>query len=76
MRLSYDKIEHYTGIPRTHIRRAIDVLLNHEWLSIASDVSTTGERQPINVYLLRGDFWGRSASNYIRASTKTRARRP
>jgi hypothetical protein len=66
--LSYDKIEHYTGIARRHIRRAIDVLLNHEWLAITSHVPESRHRHPINLYLLRGDFWGRSHVNYARAA--------
>lgn len=57
--LSYDKIEHYTGIPRRHIRRAIDVLINHEWVSLASSPVEYSDQRPINIYVLRGDFWGR-----------------
>lgn len=63
--LSYDKIEHYTGIPRPRIRHAIDVLINHDWISIATHAvdpiagDITDHRKPTNVYILRGDFWGR-----------------
>jgi hypothetical protein len=66
--LSYDKIEHYTDIPRRHIRRAIDVLLNHEWASIASNPVESSNQRSANIYVLRGDFWGRAARN-ISAST-------
>lgn len=68
--LSYDKIEQYAGIARRHIRRAIDVLLNHEWIAITSHVPQSRQRDPINIYLLRGDFWGRSHSNYARAAAR------
>lgn len=68
--LSYDKIGHYTGIPRPRIRRAIDVLINHEWLSLASQPPTSSPHQPSTIYLLRGDFWGRQHVNYARAVTR------
>jgi DNA-binding transcriptional ArsR family regulator len=72
--LSYDKIEHYTGIPRPRIRHAIDVLINHDWISIAAhavDPIADGiydHRKPTNVYILRGDFWGRPQQTYARAA--------
>jgi hypothetical protein len=66
--LSYDKIEKYTNIPRPRIRRAIDVLLNHDWISISSQAVAAGEKKPANVYLLRGDFWGKGKQNYAPAS--------
>lgn len=72
--LSYDRIEHYTGIPRPRIRHAIDVLLNHDWISIgthgvASIAAEVNEhRKPTNVYILRGDFWGRPQQTYPRAA--------
>ena len=69
--LSYDKIEHYTGVARPHIRRAIDVLINHDWIAVASRVPEVPHRRPANIYILRGDFWGRHASNYARASLTT-----
>jgi hypothetical protein len=71
--LSYDKIETYTGMPRSGIRRAIDVLVNHQWLSLAAHASTTAVRKSTNVYVLRGDFWGRRHQNYVRASLPERA---
>jgi hypothetical protein len=67
--LSYDRMEHYTGVPRPQIRRALDVLMNHEWLSIASHTSESRPNTSVNVYLLRGDFWGRRHANYARATT-------
>jgi hypothetical protein len=69
--LSYDKIEYYTGIARRHIRRTIDVLLNHEWIAITSYVPESRLRQPMNIYLLRGDFWGRAHGHYVRAAATT-----
>lgn len=69
--LSYDKIEHYTGIARPHIRRAIDVLLNHEWVSMSSHTPESRPQQPMNIYVLRGDFWGRRPGNHIRATAST-----
>lgn len=67
--LSYNKIEKYTGIPRGRIRRSIDVLVNHEWISVASHTYEAAVRKPSNVYILRGDFWGKSRRPYARAST-------
>jgi hypothetical protein len=67
--LSYNKIEEYTGIPRGRIRRSIDVLVNHEWISVASHVYEASDRKPSNVYILRGDFWGKNRRSYARAST-------
>ena len=69
--LSYDKIEHYTGIARPHIRRAIDVLLNHEWVSMSSHTLEARPQQPMNIYVLRGDFWGRRQGSYTRAAAST-----
>lgn len=66
--LSYDSIEEYTGIPRSRIRRSIEVLVNHEWISIAAHAWTPDPKKPRNVYVLRGDFWGRQHQNYARAS--------
>lgn len=72
--LSYDRIEHYTGIPRPRIRHAIDVLLNHDWISIGTHgvdpiaASVNEHRKPTNVYILRGDFWGRPQQTYARAA--------
>lgn len=54
--LSYEKIEEYTGIARAHIRRAIDVLINHEWISIGSRLPPDRDQNPTNVYFLRSDF--------------------
>ncbi len=67
--LSYDKIQHYTGIPRARIRRSIDVLVNHEWISVASHMYQSTDRKPANAYILRGDFWGKDRRPYARAST-------
>jgi hypothetical protein len=67
--LSYEKIEEYTGITRPHIRRAIDVLINHEWISMGSRLPADRDQRPTNVYVLRGDFWGRMPSTYARAAT-------
>lgn len=67
--LSYDKIEEYTGIPRRRIRRSIDVLINHEWISLAAHSDGIGDRKATNVYILRGDFWGKQRRTYARAST-------
>lgn len=74
--LSYDKIEHYTGIARPHIRRAIDVLINHEWLSIGSHLPTDRAHHPTNAYVLRGDFWGRKGATYARAARTSAAAPP
>jgi DNA-binding transcriptional ArsR family regulator len=71
--LSYDKIEEYTGIPRPRIRRAIDVLLNHDWISLAAHAPDPSEHKSTNVYILRGDFWGRKQQTYARASLPTSA---
>lgn len=66
--LSYDKIVEYTGMPRTRIRRSIDVLVNHEWISLESHTYTHTEKKPTNAYVLRGDFWGKGRKTYARAS--------
>ncbi|GFE82493.1 hypothetical protein GCM10011487_44930 [Steroidobacter agaridevorans] len=68
--LSYDRIEHYTGIPRPRIRHAIDVLINHDWISIGTHAvePVDDHRKPTNAYILRGDFWGRPRQTYAHAA--------
>jgi len=65
--LSYDKIVEYTGMPRASVRRSIDVLINHEWISLASNSEGAGDTRPANSYILRGDFWGKQRRTYARA---------
>lgn len=69
--LSYDKIEDYTGMPRGRIRRSIDVLVNHEWISLESHTDGPADTKPTNAYILRGDFWGKGRPTYARASRFT-----
>lgn len=66
--ISYDKIENYTAIPRGRVRRSIDVLINHEWISLGSHNYEESTDKPTNAYILRGDFWGKRRQTYARAS--------
>lgn len=68
--LSYDKIELYTGMPRPRIRAAIDVLINHDWISLSSYVDGLANKKPPNVYVLRGDFFGKRNRTYARAAMR------
>ena len=67
--IAYDKIEGYSGIPRGRIRRAIDVLLASEWISVESVPAAMSKSKPPNTYILRGDFWGRNRRTYARAAS-------
>jgi hypothetical protein len=65
--LTYDKIGEYTGIPRARIRRSLDVLFSHAWISLTTYTDDVGGTKIPNTYFLRGDFWGSKKQTYAPA---------
>lgn len=53
-KISYDKIEEYTGIERNSIKSAIDVLIHHNFIRLESLAPLNWDFGKMNVYRIRG----------------------